>query len=154
MSEHHHSVEALEVLRSLKSSEKGLTQEEAEKRLQEFGLNELRKERRITALEVFANQFRSFLIVILIFASVISFLLGEVTDGIAISAILLLNAILGFVQEYRAEKAIEALKKLAAPKAKVMREGKEAIIQAREVVPGDIILFETGDCIAADARLI
>lgn len=154
MSEHHHSVEALQVLRSLKSSEKGLTQEEAEKRLLEFGSNELRKERRITALEVFANQFKSFLIVILIFASAISFLLGEVTDGIAISAVLVLNAVLGFVQEYRAEKAIEALKKLAAPRAKVMREGKEAIVQAREVVPGDIILFEVGDCIAADARLI
>jgi Ca2+-transporting ATPase len=154
MSKHHHSVEALEVLRSLKSSEKGLTQEETEKRLQEFGFNELRKERRITALEVFANQFKSFLIMILIFASAISFVLGEVTDGIAISAILVLNAILGFVQEYRAEKAIEALKKLAAPKAKVMREGKEAIIQAREIVPGDIILFETGDRVAADARLI
>jgi Ca2+-transporting ATPase len=154
MSQHHHSVEAEEVLRSLRSSEKGLTQEEAEKRLQEFGFNELRKERAITALEVFANQFKSFLIVILIFASVISFLLGEVADGIAISVVLVLNAILGFVQEYRAEKAIEALKKLAAPKAKVMREGKEAVIQAREVVPGDVILFEMGDCIAADARLI
>ncbi|MFQ5987318.1 MAG: calcium-translocating P-type ATPase, SERCA-type [Dehalococcoidia bacterium] len=154
MSENYHSFEALEVLKSFKSSEKGLTEEEAKNRLKKFGFNELRKERRITALEIFASQFKSFLIIILIFASIISFLLGEITDATVISSIIVLNAILGFVQEYRAEKAIEALKKLAAPKAKVMREGQEAVIQAREVVPGDILLFEAGDCIAADARLI
>jgi len=154
MSEHYHSVEALEVLKSFRSSEDGITEQEARKRLQEFGFNELKKVRRATALGIFARQFQSFLIVILIFASVISFLLGEMTDAIVISSIIVLNATLGFVQEYRAEKAIEALKKLAAPKAKVMREGEEAIIPAREVVPGDILLFEAGDCIAADARLI
>jgi len=92
--------------------------------------------------------------VILIFAAAVSFLLGETTDAIVISAVLILNAILGFVQEYRAEKAIEALKKLAAPKAKVLREAQEAVIPAREVVPGDILLFEAGDRIAADARLL
>ena len=154
MSEHYHSIEALEVLRSLKSTEKGLTEEEAKKRLQELGFNELRKERRITAVEILARQFKSFLIVILIFASAISLAVGETTDATIISSIIVLNAILGFAQEYRAEKAIEALKSLAPPKARVMRERKEAMIQAREVVPGDIVLFEAGDCIAADARLI
>jgi Ca2+-transporting ATPase len=149
-----HSTTALQVLESLGSSEAGLTEEEAQHRLSTFGLNELRKERKITALEVFANQFKSFLVLILIAASAISFALGETTDAIIISSIIVLNAILGFAQEYRAEQAIEALKKLAAPKAKVMREGEEAIIQATQVVPGDIILFEAGDAIAADARLI
>jgi len=154
MSELYHSYEALRVLESCKSFEKGLTQEEASKRLKDFGLNELRKEKGITALEIFAGQFKSFLIVILIFASEISLLLGEITDAAVIFSIVVLNAILGFAQEYRAEKALEALKKLAAPRAKVMREGKDSIIQAREVVPGDIILLETGDCVAADARVI
>ena len=154
MNQDAHSIKALEVLESLGSSETGLTEEEAQHRLSTFGFNELRKERKITALEVFANQFKSFLVLILIAASAISFALGETTDAIIISSIIVLNAILGFAQEYRAEQAIEALKKLAAPKAKVMREGEEAVIQATEVVPGDIILFEAGDAIAADARLI
>jgi Ca2+-transporting ATPase len=154
MSKPYHSIEALDVLRSLRSRQKGLTEQEAKERLEEAGLNELRQKRRITPLEIFVNQFKSFLIVILIGASAISLLLGETTDAIVIAAILLLNAILGFVQEYRAEKAIEALKKLAAPKAKVLREGRETAIEAREVVPGDILLFESGDRIAADARLL
>ena len=153
MSEEYHSVEASVVLESLGSSEQGLTEEEARKRLEVLGFNELVKGKGVTALEVFARQFQSFLIALLIFASVISFLLGETTDAIIISSIVVLNALLGFAQEYRAEKALAALKKLAAPKAKVLREGKEAVIQARAVVPGDIILFEVGDCIAADARL-
>jgi Ca2+-transporting ATPase len=154
MSKPYHSVEALDVLQSLRSSQAGLTEQEAKDRLKEVGFNELRKETRITALQIFVNQFRSFLIVILIAASVISLLLGEKTDAIVIGLILVLNAILGFVQEYRAEKAIEALKKLAAPKAKVLRESKETAIEAREVVPGDILVFEAGDRIAADARVL
>ncbi len=154
MSNNYHSIQALEVLKSVQSFETGLTEEEAKNRLDQFGFNELRKGKSITPLEIFANQFKSFLIVILIFASAVSFLLGEITDAIVISAVLILNAILGFVQEYRAEKAIEALKKLAAPKAKVLREAQEAVIPAREVVPGDILLFEAGDRIAADARLL
>jgi Ca2+-transporting ATPase len=153
MSTLHHAIEAHQVLQSLQSSQEGLSEQEAQSRLQEFGLNELRRERRITPLEIFFNQFKSFLIVILIFASAISFALGEVADALVISFILILNAILGFVQEYRAEKAIEALKRLAAPKAKAIRDGKETVIEATEVVPGDILLFETGDRIAADARI-
>ncbi len=149
----YHAIEAHQVLQSLRSSEEGLTEQEAQSRLQQFGLNELRKERRITPAQIFLNQFKSFLIVILIFASAISFALGEIADALVISFILILNALLGFVQEYRAEKAIEALKRLAAPKAKAIRNGKETVIEASEVVPGDILLFETGDRIAADARI-
>ena len=154
MNKDYHGSEALNALDWLRSSEKGLSEEDAKSRLGEYGSNELRRERRITPLEVFARQFKSFLIITLIFASAISFLLGETTDAIIISSIVFLNALLGFAQEYRAEKALEALKKLAAPKAKVLREGRAVVIPAREVVPGDIILFEAGDSIAADARLI
>jgi Ca2+-transporting ATPase len=153
MSALHHAIEAQQALQSLRSSEHGLSEQEAQSRLEEFGLNELRKERRITPLEIFVNQFKSFLIVILIFAAGISFALGEIADALVISFILILNAVLGFVQEYRAEKAIEALKRLAAPKAKVIRDGREAVTEATEVVPGDMLLFETGDRIAADTRI-
>lgn len=153
MSALHHAIEAQQVLQSVRSSEEGLSEQEAQSRLEEFGLNELRKERRITPLEIFVNQFKSFLIVILVFASAISFALGEIADALVISFILILNAVLGFVQEYRAEKAIEALKRLAAPKAKVIRDGREAVTEATEVVPGDMLLFETGDRIAADTRI-
>ena len=153
MRSHYHNVEALEVLGSLGSRETGLTDDEAKRRLQEHGPNELKTEKRTTALKVFARQFQSFLVLILVFASVISFLLGETTDAIVIGLIVVLNAVLGFVQEYRAEKAMDALKRLAAPKARVLRGGRQAVIKAKEVVPGDILLFEAGDRVAADARL-
>jgi len=150
----YHSVQALEVPGLLESSETGLTAGEAQSRLERFGLNELREERKITPLQIFARQFVGFLTVILIAAGGISFLLGEIVDAIAIGSIVVLNAILGFIQEYRAEKALEALKKLAAPHARVVRDGEEGIIQAEEVVPGDIVLLEAGDQIPADGRLL
>jgi Ca2+-transporting ATPase len=150
----YHVVEPQQALSMLESSEKGLTAEEAIKRLEEFGPNELREEKATSALEVFVNQFRSFLVLILVSAAAISFAVGETADAVIIAAIVILNGILGFVQEYRAEQAIEALKKLAAPKAKVRREGAETVIEARDIAPGDILLFEAGDGIAADARLI
>ena len=154
MSRLFHSMEAPDVLELVQSTPEGLSIEQASKRLDESGFNELRKQPRVTSLEIFLNQFKSLLVLILVFASAISFAVGEMMDAIIIAAILILNAILGFVQEYRAEKAIEALKRLAAPKAKVLRQGKEALIEAREVVPGDILVFEAGDRIAADARLV
>jgi Ca2+-transporting ATPase len=150
----YHTLQALEVVRSLGSSENGLTLQEAETRLERFGLNELREERKITALGIFARQFSSFLTAILIAAGAISFLLGENVDAIAIASIVVLNAILGFIQEYRAERALEALKELAAPHARVLREGQVTIIEAKEVVPGDLILLEAGDQIPADGRFL
>ncbi|MBA3063823.1 HAD-IC family P-type ATPase, partial [Candidatus Woesearchaeota archaeon] len=141
-------------IKSLKSSEKGLTKKEAEKRLEEFGYNELQKEKRLTALTIFLNQFKNALILLLIFAGFLSLFLGERIESIAIFSIVLLNAVLGFIQEYKAEKAIEALKKISAPTAKVLRNGKEQKIPAREVVPGDILLLEAGDIVPADSRLI
>jgi len=143
-----------EAIKSLKSSEKGLTTKEAEKRLKEFGYNELQKEKGPTALIIFLNQFKNALILLLIFAGLLSLFLGERIESIAIFSIVLLNAVLGFIQEYKAEKAIEALKKISAPTARVLRNGKEQKIPARDVVPGDILLLEAGDIVSADSRLI
>jgi len=143
-----------EAIKSSKSSEKGLTTDEAKKRLQEFGYNELQKEKKLTALTIFISQFKNALILLLIFAGFLSLLLGERIESMAIFGIVLLNAMLGFVQEYRAEKAIEALERISAPIAKVMRDGTEQKIPLREVVPGDILLLEAGDIVPADSRII
>ncbi len=149
-----HSLTCEEVLRLLCSAREGLNKEEVKKRLQCFGYNEIREEREKTVLDVFIDQFKSFLVAILLFAVAFSFLVGDYLDAGAIIAILLLNSVLGTVQEYRAEKSLEALKKLAAPKAKVIREGIEQTVPAREIVPGDIVVLRTGDRVPADCRLI
>jgi len=144
-----------EVLRQLNTdSEKGLSQTEARRRLEKYGYNELKKAKKLTPLKLFISQFKNALLLLLIFAGVLSLFLGEKIESIAIFGILLLNAILGFIQEYRAEKAMEALEKLSTPFAKVIRDGKEQKIPSREIVPGDIILLEAGDIIPADSRLI
>ncbi|MCD6429322.1 cation-translocating P-type ATPase [bacterium] len=150
----YYNINASEATKLLKSSEKGLTKNEAEKRLEEFGYNELQKEKKLTALTIFLSQFKNALILLLIFAGLLSLFLGERIESIAIFGIVFLNAILGFIQEYKAEKAIEALEKISAPTAKVLRDGKEQKIPAREVVPGDIILLEAGDIVPADSRLL
>lgn len=149
-----HSMSVREVLSKLETSEEGLSEEEARKRLEKFGFNELKEMRRESPLQMFLEQFKDMLIIILIVAAVIAALLGEIVDAFAILVIVVLNAILGFVQEYRAEKALEALKQLAAPQARVLRGGKEMRIPAKELVPGDILLIESGDKLSADARLI
>src|SRR3989338_2062264 len=149
-----HSNKLEEIYKELNSSENGLSSEEARKRLVAFGKNEIEEAKRISPARIFFSQFNSFIVYILIAAKIIAAFLGEIVDAIVIFVILILNAILGFVQEYRAEKAIEALKKLTAPKAKVLRDGKHIHINANELVPGDIILIETGDKVPADARLI
>jgi Ca2+-transporting ATPase len=164
-----HSKEKEEVIRDLQSDLEGLSAEKVELKRKEFGYNELKERKRASALQIFLSQFRNTFAIMLIIAIVISVLLGwyetqilhdaRVTietfvDGIAIGAIVILNAIVGFVQEYRSEKAIEALKKLTTPKARVMREGKEVQVPARELIPGDILLLEAGDRIPADGRLL
>jgi len=154
MPNHYHNVEALESLGALASRETGLTGAEAQRRLEQYGPNELTAEKGTTALKVLARQFQSFLVLILVFATAVSALMGETTDAVVIFSIVVLNAILGFVQEFKAEKAMDALKKLAAPKARLLRDGRQVVIEAKEVVPGDVILFEAGDRVAADARLI
>lgn len=143
-----------EVLAELKTDKDGLSSKEVDKRLQQHGPNELKKEKKFTALKIFISQFKNAFLLLLIFAGFLSLILGEKIEAIAIFIIIFLNAILGFVQEYRAESAMKALEKLSTPKAKVMRDGKEIEVPAKNLVPGDIILIEAGDIIPADARLI
>ncbi|MGJ0514630.1 MAG: cation-translocating P-type ATPase [Methylomicrobium sp.] len=133
---------------------KGLTSENARRRLQRDGRNELRKSRPVSALSVFLRQFASLVIWVLIGAAAVSIYLGEKAEGIAIISIVALNAVIGFFQEFRAEKAAASLARLAAPKARVMRSGHTEVCAAAEVVAGDVLLLEAGDLVAADARLI
>lgn len=142
------------VFEELGVSEAGLSSEEAEKRLEKYGKNELKEKEKVSVLQLFISQFKSILIFILITASVISALLGEIVDAIVIIFTVFLAGILSFVQEYRAEKAIELLKSLTSPEATVIRDGVEKNISSNNLVPGDLILIETGDRIPADARIV
>jgi len=142
------------VFEELGVSEAGLSSEEAEKRLKKYGENELKEKEKVSVLQLFISQFKSILIFILITASIVSALLGEVVDAIVIIFTVFLAGILSFVQEYRAEKAIELLKSLTSPEATVIRDGVEKNISSNNLVPGDLILIETGDRIPADARIV
>ncbi len=150
----YHNKEIKEVLTELKTTENGLTNVEVDKRLEQYGYNEIEEKKKISPFKIFIEQFKSFVVLILIIAVIISILINEVLDAVVIVAILIINAILGFIQEYRAEKSIEALKKLSPQKAKVLRDNKITEILAKFLVPGDIILLEAGDKVPADSRLI
>ena len=142
------------VLDQLGTTRNGLSDAEAQKRLQKYGRNELREAAAIRPWRIFVRQFKSLLILLLIVAVAVSAALGEWVDAIVIFAIVVLNAAIGFYQEFSAEKSIAALKKMSAPRAAVRRDGKPISIPAVEVVPGDILLLEAGDLVAADARLL
>ncbi len=142
------------VFEKLGVSESGLSSQEAEERLKKYGENELEEKEKISILRLFISQFTSILIVILIIASIISVLLGELIDAAVILFTVFLAGILSFVQEYQAEKAIELLRSLTSPEATVIRDGVEKEIPSKKLVPGDIILLQTGDRIPADARVI
>lgn len=131
----------------------GLKKHEATERLEQYGENALTAKAKISPWCIFAEQFKDFMVLVLIGAAGISGFLGEHADALTILAIIFLNAILGFIQEYRAEKSLEALKELSTPQAKVVRNGTTSKIAARDLVPGDLILIESGDRIPADARL-
>jgi len=143
-----------EVIALFKSNPKGLSQEEAKHRLSQFGPNELAEKEKISPWAIFLEQFKSVLIIILLSAIVLSAIVGDVKESVIIAVIVLFACGLGFIQEYRAERAMEALKRMAAPMASIIRDGNEAEIPARELVPGDIILLRTGNRIPTDARLI
>src|SRR5499426_509618 len=134
--------------------QQGLTPSEVAQRLQQCGPNALRNAKTISPLALLAGQFSNLVIWVLIGAALVSVALGEVVDGIAILAIVVLNAVLGFFQEYRAERAVAALARLTAPRARVVRDGHTEIIAAADIVRGDIVLLDAGDLVAADARLI
>ena len=149
-----HRLPEQSVLERTGSSDQGLSGKEAGRRLVKVGPNELQEAKGVSPWAIFAGQFKSLIIWILIVAGGISGLLGEFVDAIAILAIVVLNAIIGFYQEFNAEKSITALRKMTAPRAKVRREGKLTVVPAREIVPGDVIELESGDLVAADARLV
>jgi Ca2+-transporting ATPase len=149
-----YTMETEAVFANLGTSFSGLSTEEARRRREQYGPNELREGKRISPLKVFFDQFKSFLIIILLVAVVLSLTLGEVVDAAVIGAILLFASGLGFIQEYRAERAMETLKRMAAPTATVIREGCVQDIPARELVPGDVVVLRTGDKIPADARVL
>src|SRR4030043_601051 len=152
---HWHSMEVDQVLKELNTDPyQGLSDEEVQNRLEKYGYNELKEEERVSPFTLFINQFKNIIIVILIAAIALSAFVGEVVDAAIISIIVIFCAVLGFVQEYRAERALEALKKMLSPTITALRGGKEEEVPSKELVPGDILLLEAGDKIPADARLV
>ncbi|MCD6109626.1 cation-transporting P-type ATPase [bacterium] len=143
-----------ELLSEFKTSKDGLSQKEATFRLKKYGSNELKAKKKAPLWVYFLTEFTDLMVLILIFAAVVAGFVGEERDAIVIMFIVFLNAIIGFVQKFKAEKAIEALKKLVAPTARVIRDGKEMQVDAKTVVAGDILILMEGDRIPADARLI
>jgi Ca2+-transporting ATPase len=132
----------------------GLNVPEARKRLREFGLNQLREKKATPIWAIFLDQFKDLMIVVLLIAALIAGLIGEIKDTAMILIIVFINAVLGTTQQYRAERAIAALKKLSVPKSMVVREGESKIVNSTELVPGDIILLEAGAYVPADIRII
>lgn len=149
-----HTVPTVEALKASGTSPQGLSNEEAQNRLMRHGPNRLKEKSRKTVPSIILAQFTDFMILVLIAAAVISGIVGEPSDTIAILVIVLVNGVIGFVQEYRAEKAMAALKRMAAPHAIVVRDGSPQTVDAEEVVPGDIVVLEAGAFVAADMRLI
>ncbi len=149
-----HSLAVADVLRELSSSNKGLTEQAARERLASYGPNELQAGHKVSAWRVLVEQFQNVLLVILIIATALSLVAGHGMEAIVIGVIVFFAVALGFVQEYRAERAMEALQRMAAPNATAIRDGEEAHIPARELVPGDVLLLKAGDKVPADCRLI
>lgn len=143
-----------ELASSLATDLTGLSSGEAEKRLRQYGPNTLQTSIKVNPFLIFINQFKNFIIYILLFAVLFSLLIGEYVDSIIILAILLLNALIGFFQELSANKSLEALKKLSAIQTVALRDGKKRVIDAKQLVPGDVIFLEAGDKVPADSRLI
>lgn len=142
------------ILQAHNTSVQGLSFAEAQNRLSVFGLNELQEKKKAPIWLHFIQQFKDFMIIVLIAAAVLSGIIGDITDTIIILVIVILNAIIGFIQEFRAEKAIEALKKMTITQTKVLRDNQSIIISSRELVPGDIVIIEAGNVVPADIRLI
>lgn len=132
----------------------GLTSDKVDELIQKYGYNELKEKEKQSLFQKILDQFKDFLVIILIAASIVSALMNEITDSIVIIAIVIINAVLGVIQEGKAEKALMALKKMSSPNAKVLRDNKLQVIPARMLVPGDIIVIEAGDVVPADIRII
>ena len=150
-----HALSREEVLEKLDSGlDKGLSDSQAKERLEKVGPNQLEEGKKTTFLEMVIEQLSSFVVIMLIVAAIISIFLGETVDAVAIITIVVLNTVMGVVQDSRAQKELEALKKMAAPEALVLRDGHRISVPARELVPGDIVFLETGNFVPADVRLL
>lgn len=150
-----HSMEATDVIRELGTDPNyGLSAEEVNRRIEKYGYNELTREKQASPFALFFNQFKNVLIIILLVATLLSGLAGETLDAALILVIVLFCAILGFIQEYRAERALDALKKMLSPAITVVRQGREEEVATKQLVPGDLLLLEAGDKIPADGRII
>ena len=149
-----HGKSILRAVHENAGSVSGLSQREAERRLLEHGPNQLADRKKASPVKLLLSQFTDIMVIILMISTAISAFMGEITEAATIIAIVTLNAVLGFIQEYRTEKTMEALKSLTAPEAKVIRDGRQVSIPAHRVVPGDLIILEAGDRIAADAVLL
>lgn len=139
---------------SIKNLTNGLTTEEVTERLRTYGKNEIATKKEFRAIKIFISQFASFLVIVLLIAGSISIILQELIDGLAIFAIVLINAIIGFIQEYKAENAVQALKKLVVQSCVVIRDGEQKEIEITNLVPGDIVILSEGDKIPADLKII
>lgn len=143
-----------EVLKSLKTSEKGLSEEQAEANLKRFGKNELAEGKRKSPIIVFFEQYKDFLVIILIIAAVVSGILGDIESAAVILVVITINAVLGTVQHLKAEQSLNGLKEMSAPTAKVIRDGEIKVVAGRDVTVGDIVVAEAGDFVCADGRII
>ncbi len=143
-----------EVLSKLNSKETGLTTGEVEIAIEKYGYNQLNEEKKLSTKQVFISQFKDFLVIILIIASIISIISGNVESAVVILVVIIINAILGTVQHLKAEESISSLKNLSAPKSKVLRDGEKVEVLSKYLVPGDIVFVEAGDVVPADGRVI
>ncbi|MDU2096477.1 MAG: HAD-IC family P-type ATPase, partial [Negativicoccus succinicivorans] len=142
------------VLKNFNVSKSGLTENQVKENLDKFGYNQLTEKQKQTVMQVFLSQFKDLLVIILIIAAVISAATGNLESTLVIFAVIILNAILGTVQHFKAEASLDSLKALSSPSAKVYRNGKKVEVQSKEIVPGDILILEAGDMVAADGRII
>lgn len=143
-----------EVLSKLDSDQKGISSTQAKERLSQHGPNQLESTTKPSPLKIFIGKFKDYMVLVLIFAAIISFIAGETTNAYVILGIVVLVAIIGFVQEYKAEKAMEALREMVAPEADVIRDGQMSTIPAADLVPGDVVFLEAGDKVPADGRIL
>lgn len=143
-----------DVLKQFNVSKSGLSENQVKENLDKYGYNQLTEKKKQTVMQVFLSQFKDLLVIILIIAAIISMATGNVESTLVIFAVIILNAILGTVQHFKAEQSLDSLKALSAPSAKVYRNGKKIEIQSKEIVPGDILILEAGDMVAADGRIV
>ncbi|MBI2470113.1 MAG: calcium-translocating P-type ATPase, SERCA-type [Planctomycetes bacterium] len=149
-----HTLPIDEVIRNLETNiDTGLSHSEAEDKLRKYGHNQLEEKEGVSPIMLFLGQFNDFIVWVLIAAAIVSGFMGEWVDALAIIAIVIINAIIGFIQEFRAEKSLAALQKMSAPFSKVMRDGAAHSIPSQDIVPGDVVLLEAGDYVPADGRL-